>query len=113
MDKIVRYRSVIEQVLTEYANFGSRSGQTDIESFLVFDKEYDQYLWFKSGWSRKHRVHGVTLHVRLHNGKIWVEQDWTENGIATDFVNACVSRSDIVLAFCEPESREMTEFGVG
>jgi len=113
MDKIARYRSVIEQVLTEDANFGARSGQTDVESFLVFDEKHDQYLWLKSGWNRKHRVHGTRLHVRLHKGKIWVEQDWTENGIATDLVNAGVPHGDIVLAFCEPESREMTEFAVG
>lgn len=110
MDKIAHYRDVTKRVLTEYANFGAQNRQTGIESLLAFDEEHDQYLWLKSGWTQKHRVHGMTLHVRLHQGKIWVEEDWTENGIAADFVNAGVPREDIVLAFCEPESREMTEF---
>ena len=53
-------------------------------------------------------MHGVTVHVRRCNGTIRVEQDWTEEGIATDLVRAGVPREDIILAFREPEPRPST-----
>ncbi len=110
MDKIVRYRDLIKTFLTEYAELLARQSQSGVETFLSFDEVRDQYLWLKSGWSEKHRIYSITLHIRLHDDKIWIEQDWTEDGIATDLVNAGVPYEDIVLAFCEPELREMTEF---
>ncbi len=112
MDKIVRYRDLIKMLLAQYAELVASQPQQDVETFLVFDEEREQYMWVKSGWSQKRRIYGITLHIRLYDGKIWIEQDWTEDGIATDLVNAGVSYEDIVLAFCEPELREMTEFAV-
>ncbi len=112
MDKIVHYRDLIKMLLTQYTELAVRQPQKGVETFLLFDEERDQYMWVKSGWSQKRRIYGVTLHIRLYDEKIWVEQDWTEDGIATDLVNAGVPYEDIVLAFCEPELREMTEFAV-
>ena len=40
------------------------------------------------------------------------DEDWTENGIATDLVRAGVCKEDIVLAFYEPKMRQYTEFVV-
>ncbi len=112
MDKIAHYRQVIKQVITEYVNFGINRHRTGVDWLLAFDEEHDQYLWLKAGWTKQHRVYGVTLHVRLYNGKIWVEEDWTEDGIATELVNAGVPREDIVLGFCVPQDRDMTDFAV-
>ncbi len=54
-------------------------------------------------------MHGITLHLRF-NDKIWIEQDWTENGIATELLEAGVPNEDIVLGFRHPERRPLTEF---
>jgi len=48
--------------------------------------------------------------VRIRDGKFWIEEDWTEDGIATDLVRAGVPKEDIVLAFHEPEMRQYTDF---
>ncbi|MBV7334508.1 XisI protein [Chloroflexi bacterium TSY] len=45
-------------------------------------------------------------------GKIWIEIDWTEEGIATELVAAGVPKEDIVLAFHHPSMRQYTEFAV-
>jgi hypothetical protein len=66
----------------------------------------------KDGWSEGLRVYGVTLHVRLCEGKIWIEQDWTEDGIAADLLAAGVAENEIVIGFHEPEMRPYTEFAV-
>jgi hypothetical protein len=48
--------------------------------------------------------------VRLCHGKFWIEDDMTEEGIATDLLQAGVPKEDIVLAFQPPEARQFTEF---
>jgi len=44
--------------------------------------------------------------------KIWIEEDMTEDGIATYFLEQGVPREDIVLAFHPPFMRPLTEFAV-
>ncbi len=112
MDKTTKYRQLIKGILTKYAGLVSKQPEVGAESHLVFDEERDEYLWVQTGWSNQQRTHGVTLHIRLHNGKIWIEQDWTEDGIATDLLKAGVPNEDIVLAFYEPGTRSMTEFAI-
>lgn len=58
------------------------------------------------------RVRGTILHVRLRDGKVWIEEDLTEDGIATYLLAAEVPKSDIVLAFQSPETGKFTEFAV-
>ncbi len=64
----------------------------------------------KMGWHQDNRIKRNVIHVRLKNQKIWIEEDWTEDGIATDLLQAGVQREDIVLAFHPPRLRQFTEF---
>ncbi len=112
LDKTTHYRQLIKNLLNQYAGLVSRQLEPDMQTHVIFDDERDEYLWLQTGWSKQNRVYGTTLHVRLQNNKIWIEQDWTEDGIATDLIKAGVPKSDIVLAFHEPEVRSMTEFAI-
>ena len=38
------------------------------------------------GWQKGERITGMTVYVRIRDGKFWIEEDWTEDGIATDLV---------------------------
>ena len=58
------------------------------------------------------RNHGCIIHLEIINGKIWIQRDGTEDGIATDLLAAGVPKSDIVLAFHPPEIRQHTDFAV-
>jgi hypothetical protein len=40
----------------------------------------------------------------------WIEEDWTEAGIADILVRAGVPREDIVLGFQPPDLRQYTDF---
>lgn len=44
------------------------------------------------------------VYGRVRDGKFWIEEDCTEDGIATDLVRAGGLKEDIVLAFHEPMS---------
>ncbi|NEQ19038.1 MAG: XisI protein [Microcoleus sp. SIO2G3] len=112
MDKLSHYRNLIKSILTEYDKLANYSHRDNVESLLAFDEERDQYLWFQVGWNQKQRVRGITVHVRMKNDKIWIEEDWTEEGIATELLKAGVPNSDIVLAFHHPNERSFTEFAV-
>jgi hypothetical protein len=43
--------------------------------------------------------------IEIINGKIVIQEDWTEHGLARDLEEAGVPKSDIVLGFQPPEVR--------
>jgi hypothetical protein len=64
------------------------------------------------GWDRDSRVHGCLVHIDIVDGKLWIQRDGTEQGIATEPVAAGIPKSSIVLAFHRPEIRCHTEYAV-
>jgi len=112
MDQVARYRSIVKDVLQEYARLYNLKPPAGLETWLIADELHDHFLLSTSGWSKGRRVRRIPLHVRLHGGKIWVEEDWTEEGIATALLQAGVAPDHIVLAFHPPDKRSLTEFAV-
>lgn len=112
MDKIIRYQQLTKQYLTEFANLMNSQPVPNLETVLSFDDEHQQYLLLKVGWTEQHRTRHILLHIALKNGKIWIEEDWTEEGIASFFLEQGVPHDDIVLGFQPPEMRPYTEFAV-
>lgn len=112
MDKLTEYSKLIKRILTEYVELSNRHPNPDIETFLILDEAKAHYIWMNLGWQSSDRVSGMTVYVRIRNGKFWIEEDWTEDGIANDLVRAGVPKEDIVLAFHEPKIRQYTDFAV-
>ena len=112
MDKLAKYRQNIKKVLTEYHNWVSGSANLEQESCLVFDENHDHYFWLFMGWEDKKKIRNIQIHIRIKNNKIYIEEDWTEEGIANKLLSEDVPREDIVLAFHDPETRKYTEFAV-
>jgi hypothetical protein len=112
MDKVTHYRNLIKGHLTTVADLVNRRPTPGVETFCVFDDERGHYLLMRFGWTKDRRVRAITLFLRLRDGKIWIEEDWTEDGVALDLLRAGVPKEDIVLAFHSPEVRASTEFAV-
>ena len=112
MDKVVDYSGLIKKLLQNYTELACRYPVEQLETHAIFDDEHQRYMVLDIGWSDKDRLHKPTLYVRLHQGKIWIEEDWTEDGIATELLAAGVPKEDIVLAFHHPIMRPLTEFAV-
>jgi hypothetical protein len=110
MEKLLEYQTLLKRILREYERLYNLKPTPGVETFVIFDDERGHYLLTTLGWLPGRRVRRNVLFVRLRNGKFWIEEDWTEDGIATDFVQAGVPREDIVLAFHPPERRPLTEF---
>ena len=58
------------------------------------------------------RIHGNLLHIDIKNGKIWIQHDGIEEGIAKELLEMGVPKEDIVLAFYPPYKRPHTGFAV-
>ncbi len=112
MDKLAQYSQIIKRILTEYVELCQKPAQEAIESFLITDEVKGHYIWMNLGWQNRERITGMTVYVRLREGKFWIEEDWTEEGIATELVRAGVPKEDIVLAFHEPKMRQYTDFAI-
>lgn len=110
MGKLDTYRQIVQKVLSKHAELAPSHGQ--IEIVPVFSERNDNHLLVDFGWERTGRVYSVVVHIRLKDGKIWIERDGTEEGVAEEFVRAGVPREEIVLAFYRPERRRITEFAV-
>ena len=67
-------------------------------------------MLMRVGWRGETRVRRSVFYLRLKDGKIWIEEDWTSEGVATELVAAGVPPEAIVLAFKPPELRPLTEF---
>ena len=64
------------------------------------------------GWDKDERIKSVMIHIRLKAGKIWIEEDWTEDGVATDLLDRGILKEEVVLAFHPPQVRQYTEFAL-
>jgi hypothetical protein len=110
MDNINQYRRIIRELIQKYAQYRSARGEVQIE--VVFDESNDHYELVYAGWNGPYRIHGSVLHLDIRQGKIWIQHDGTEEGIAEELVKAGVPRDRIVLAFKPPEIRPHTGFAV-
>ena len=109
MDTIETYRAIVEQVLAEYAQIPYAYGE--IQTQTIFDRTGDHYLLVNVGWDEG-RVHGCLVHIDIIDGKLWIQRDGTEDGIANELVKAGVPKEHIVLGFRSLELRKHTEFAV-
>lgn len=110
MDKVDEYRQIIKDIVSRHAQMKYSHGE--IERLPVCDEEQDSYLLLSIGWDGRRRVHSVVFHLRIRDGKIWVEDDWTEYGVAGELLDAGISNDEIVLGFHSAEKRPYTEFAV-
>ncbi len=110
MDTLATYRQLVQRLLTEHA---SLVWDSRIKAETIFDLEHDRYQLVYVGWRGSERVYGTVLHVDIVDGKIWVQQDGTEVGIANKLAEHGVPKHDIVLGFDPPKMRHYTDFAVG
>lgn len=115
MENVSELRRIIEKVLTEKAEFYRRvNAQKADENMveLIFDRERDSYLLVNIAWEKYERTYYSVAHLDIINGKIWIQKDATEEGIATDLENLGVPKDKIVLAFHSPTLRKYGEYAL-
>ncbi|MDF2387286.1 XisI protein [Nostoc ellipsosporum NOK] len=108
----INYSNLVQEILKGHSDNDSEDG-TEVE--LIFDTERHHYQVVHLGWKEEQlqRVYGCIIHVDIKDGKIWIQRDGTEVGVANELVAAGVPKQDIVLGFHAPYKRKYTEFAVG
>jgi XisI protein len=98
MDRIEKYRQILESVVKRHAQFQPANGQ--IETHAVCDRENDEYMVIDSGWNEKgRRIYDVVLHFRLQTGTVYVERDNTDAEVVRELLEAGIEKVDIILAY--------------
>jgi len=112
LNRLNHYRSIIKLIPQQHADLMNSQPVPGEMVDYIFDEQRDQYLLLKYGWPRGKHAHYTKVHARISDGKIWIEEDMTEDGVGTELVQASVPKEDIVLGFNPPELRPYTEFAV-
>jgi hypothetical protein len=111
VEKIERYREIIRETLLPLTK--RTYSDRNVENEAVFDEKNDRYLIMSVGWEGSiRRIHGCLAHLDIINGKVWVQRDGTEDGIAYDLEAAGIPKSDIVPAFHSESVRPHTGYAV-
>ena len=79
-----------------------RLTKTPVETEIVCDDCNGQYMVMRVGWRHAMRGRRPAFYLRLKNEKIWIEEDWTQQGIASELERVGVAPDDIVPAFHAP-----------
>jgi XisI protein len=108
MDTLEKQRRAIKKVIQEYADLP----RGILRSETIFDDVNSRYLLMVEGWDGIERIHYCVAHLEIIDGKIWIQRDGTEEGIATELEKQGITKKEIVLAFHEPEIRKFTEYAV-
>ena len=110
MEKLINYAHIIKNILTDY--IATMQSDLDEEVYLVEDAKQMNYLIYHNAWRQSSRSYGCILHVRIKNGKVYIEYDGTDEGFGDVFVEAGIPKKDIVLAFHAPQIRSLTEYAL-
>lgn len=112
MDTLKTYRGIIACVLEKYQESYAQGQPEEIDTVILRDDERGEFMLFRVGWESRKRVHNPVFYLRLKNNKIYIEEDWTEEGVVMDLTRAGVPNHDIVLAFNPPMVRHLTDYAV-
>ncbi|MGB8703205.1 MAG: XisI protein [Thermosynechococcaceae cyanobacterium] len=110
LDKKQTYRTLIKQLLEEYATYKPAYG--DIEIQTVFDLEHDHYQVVAVGWNNKERIYGCSIHLDIKDEKVWIQVNNTELDIGQDLVNRGIPKADIVIGFQPPYLRQVSGYAI-
>jgi hypothetical protein len=106
----LNYRELVQKIIHQHA---IEQSEKDLENTeIVFDLDRDRYLLLYVGWRDEERIHGCPIHIDIKDGKIWIQRDFTEEGLASQLLELGVPRTDIILGFRAPYVRQFTGFAV-
>ncbi len=90
MDSLIDYRQLVENTLNKLTEIPYAHGYIHFET--IFDNESDRYLLMVLGRKNKKRIHGCIAHIDIIDGKLWIQRDGTEQGLANEFINVGIPK---------------------
>ena len=105
MDLLEWYPEIISTVLRNLVKVSNQGVGGKLTDFFLTDD--CRFVWMTVGWQGKSRVCGVVVCVWLRDGKVWIEADMTEDGVAEMLIEAGIAREDVILGFDCEEGRPL------
>lgn len=99
MEKLEQYRHAIKDVLEYHADLMRNSPLPGEIVSVIADPEHDEYLLMNYGYPQGKRAHHLRAHLRIHEGKIWVEYDMTHKSLAEDLHDEGIAYEDIMISY--------------
>ena len=112
MEGLKDYRELIKRAICSLSDCLRSSQSGEFETLFLCDLDTGQFQLMNIGWQGKKRICSITLLARLKNDKVWIEEDWTQDGLANRLIALGVPREDIVLAFHPPHLQPLTDFAI-
>src|ERR1700730_17782262 len=105
------WRQIIKKILAELAAIPFPE-VVNLKAKTVFDESSDIYMVLVEGWQDVKRMHGCLVHLEIKDGKIWIQLDGTEDGVANELLAAGIPKDRSVLAFKSLQARAHSGFAV-
>ncbi|MFN4253598.1 MAG: XisI protein [Saprospiraceae bacterium] len=109
MDKIAGLKSAIKKVLHQYMRERPLP-DSEVAYKVIADDAQGQYQLLVMGWQQRRRIYHVLFHLEILEGKIWIQEDNTEDSMAELLVQEGVPANAIVLGYFSPFHRRQTAF---
>ena len=114
MDKIIKYQTIVTQLLEQQAADFKSQALGEVEEQVIVDLKHNHFQWLTIGWEDEDNFKSsINIHCSIKpNGKIWLMENNTDIRVAEELVKLGVPRHDIVLGFQPPSVRPMTDYAV-
>lgn len=110
MDKVKEYQDIIIAFLEEYAAIPYAN--STIEKQVIADRQRNHFQLVAVGWEGDRFDHSTIFHFDIKDGKVWIQQNWTELQIGDELVARGIPATNIILGFQPPYARAYTGFAV-
>jgi XisI protein len=108
MDFLKTLREAIRRVFASWEELARQGTGFHVVTFLNPDE--DRYLLQQVRTDGERYESHTLAHLEIRDGKIWILTDNTEQGIATELLEAGISKDQIVLGFYPLKVRQRGEF---
>lgn len=109
MDQIDNQRQIVQKILLQIAEEKHTRSDKETSTELFVDVQRDNYMVMSIGWRGTKRIQEIIAFIRLRNGQIYIEEDWTEDGLISRLEVAGIKSDQVLLAFNPPSLRVMVE----
>ena len=110
MDKIEKYKSIVQEEMIYRGSAKSLSGLT--QRHLIINADQTDFLILSMGWKNKSFIYHVVYHIQIKGDKIWILQNNTDVDLGEIFEDEGVPRQNIVMGFLNEEQRMLSKYAI-
>ena len=110
-EKLKKYSRILSQLVKKHYQM-ARPHLPEMRVEMIIDRKHHHYILMYIGWERERFSYFSALHFDIIEGKIWIQQNNTEDELVDELQAKGIEANEIVLAFLPPEMRIHSGFAV-